>query len=157
MSDRIWCDPCGQWHDPPISIEHPARAAMEASMGRTLSRMGLEDDDIGALARQARELGVRDDAEPGMSHCLDPSTIQQQRDRGWPDVHPEDYCHRCGAHNLSWHVDSDRFNAAMKSLGLTSGAIVCPSCFVEGHEAATGLRASWEVRPSTPFRHAADD
>ena len=61
MSERIWCEPCGQWHQPPERVEHPARKAMEDSMGRTLSRMGIADDAIEELARQARELGVRDD------------------------------------------------------------------------------------------------
>ena len=91
-----------------------------------------------------------------MSPATALAAIADQRGRGWPDFHPEDYCHRCGACNLSWHVDSDRFNAAMEALGLTSTAIVCPACFVEGHEAASGMRTSWELRPSTPFRHLAD-
>ena len=25
--------------------------------------------------------------------------INAQRDAGWPDFHPEDYCHRCGRHD----------------------------------------------------------
>ena len=41
------------------------------------------------------------------------NTMATQRAAGWPDWHPEDYCHRCGGRNASWHVDSDRFNAAM--------------------------------------------
>lgn len=66
--------------------------------------------------------------------------------------HPEDYCQRCSKPNPNWSVDSDRFNAAMKGLGLDSSAIVCPSCFVEGHEKATGMTCSWDLVPGTPFR-----
>ena len=79
--------------------------------------------------------------------------IDEQRRKGWVDFHPEDYCHRCGGRNPSWSVDSDRFNAAF---GPPSEhpyqGIVCPGCFVEAHEAATGLTCSWELVPATPFR-----
>ena len=71
-----------------------------------------------------------------------------------PDWHPEDYCHRCGGRNASWHVDSDRFNAAMGPPTLHRwNGIICPGCFVELHEAATGLTATWTLSPDTPFRH----
>jgi hypothetical protein len=64
--------------------------------------------------------------------------------------HPEDTCERCDRPNIwSWFVPSDRFNLAMEALGLNSGAIVCPVCFVEGHEKATGLRTSWQLVPET--------
>ena len=83
-----------------------------------------------------------------------PSEIDAQRSTGWGEFGPEDYCHRCGAHNIhAWNVPSDRFNSAMEALGLDSGAIVCPSCFVEGHEAATGMRCVWTLVPDGPFRH----
>lgn len=81
------------------------------------------------------------------------AAIDDQRARGWPDFHPEDYCHRCGGRNAPWHVDSDRFNAAM---GLPSEhrwqGIICTGCFVELHESATGMRCSWQLVPATPFR-----
>jgi hypothetical protein len=61
---------------------------------------------------------------------------------------PEDICQRCGGNNIwSWSVDSDRFNAAVNALGLDSGAILCPTCFVDGHELATGLRVTWRLAP----------
>jgi hypothetical protein len=66
--------------------------------------------------------------------------------------HPEDSCERCGNQNPSWSVDSDRFNIAMKALGLERSVIVCPSCFVKGHEKATGMSCSWNLVPGTPFR-----
>lgn len=77
-----------------------------------------------------------------------PEAIVKQRRLGWPDFHPEAYCHRCGARNIhSWWVDSDRFNIAMEALGLDRGTIVCPQCFVEGHHLATGLSTSWRLVP----------
>ena len=82
------------------------------------------------------------------------ATMAAQRAAGWPDWHPEDYCHRCGGRNASWWVDSDRFNAAMgKPAEHRWNGIVCPGCFVELHEAATGLTASWRLVPDPPFRH----
>jgi hypothetical protein len=80
--------------------------------------------------------------------------IDEQRANGWPDFHPEDYCHRCGGRNVSsWFVDSDRFNAALGPSGNHPfNGIVCPGCFVELHEAATGLHTTWKLEPSVPFR-----
>lgn len=85
--------------------------------------------------------------------------IDEQRKFGWPDFHPERYCHRCGGLNVrSWAVDSDRFNAAMGSINqhLWNG-IVCPGCFVDLHEHMTGLKCSWKLAPDTPFRPLGND
>lgn len=74
--------------------------------------------------------------------------IDEQRELGWSDFHPEDYCHKCGNRNIpSWSVDSDRFNAAFGSDHPYQG-IVCPTCFVLAHEAATGLTATWRLVPT---------
>lgn len=82
---------------------------------------------------------------------------QREWDAGWPNIHPEDYCQRCGNRNAgSWSVDSDRFNAAMEAIGLRSTSIVCPSCFVEGHEKATGLKCTWQLVPGTHFSRVQD-
>lgn len=64
----------------------------------------------------------------------------------------ESTCERCGGNNPSWFVDSDRFNASVSALGLTSAAMICPGCFVEGYEKATGMSCSWHLLPGTPFR-----
>lgn len=69
-------------------------------------------------------------------------------------MHPEDRCQVCLGPNPSWVVDSDRFNAAMEALGLDRAAIVCPNCFIVGHQIATCLVTSWELVPGTPFRPA---
>lgn len=83
------------------------------------------------------------------------SEIDEQRALGWPDFHPEDYCHRCGGRNPSWWVDSDRFNMAFGPPEQHPyQGIVCPGCFVEAHEKATGLHCTWMLvpDPTTPFR-----
>lgn len=74
--------------------------------------------------------------------------IDEQRRLGWPDFHPEDYCHRCGGRNPVWWVDSDRFNMAFGPPEQHPyNGIVCPGCFVEAHERATGLRTVWKLTP----------
>lgn len=67
-------------------------------------------------------------------------------------MHPEDVCQRCDQPNPCWSVDSDRFNTAMEALGRDRAAIVCPTCFTEGHVQATGLTCCWKLVPATPFR-----
>ena len=61
--------------------------------------------------------------------------------------HPEYRCQRCGGRNPSWSVASDRFNMACNR-----SEIVCPTCFIFAHEQATGMEASWDLVPATPFR-----
>ena len=65
---------------------------------------------------------------------------------------PENFCDRCDRENVSWFVDSDRWNMAAEALGLPREAILCPSCFVIGHEAATQMTCSWSMQAGTPFR-----
>lgn len=62
-------------------------------------------------------------------------------------MHPEDQCQRCGGININWTVDSDRFNTAANR-----SEIICPTCFVVAHEAATGMSCCWSIQPATPFR-----
>lgn len=77
---------------------------------------------------------------------VNPIYIKRQRASGWPDIHPEDYCHRCGNRNAgSWHADSSLWRVALEGLGCEE-TILCPSCFVEGVEKAMGPGAHWEMR-----------
>lgn len=56
---------------------------------------------------------------------VDPEEIERQRVKGWPDFHPEAYCHRCGTRNVwSWSTDDDVFSEATGD----SGTILCPQC-----------------------------
>lgn len=81
--------------------------------------------------------------------------INAQREKGWVDFHPEDYCHRCGGANPSWFIESDRFNLAFgPPAEHPYQGIVCPGCFVLAHEKATGMRTTWKLVPTDahPFR-----
>lgn len=58
--------------------------------------------------------------------------------------HPEDFCDQCGRPNIVWSVDSDRWNLAVSD----RAKVLCPVCFVEAWEAATGMQAIWELVPT---------
>lgn len=73
--------------------------------------------------------------------------LEVQRERGWPDFHPEDFCGRCGRRNPVWWTPSDVWNEAT---GPERELILCPSCFAVDHEAATGERSCWVFRVETP-------
>ena len=67
---------------------------------------------------------------------IDPATIPAQRAAGWPDFHPEDYCHQCGRPNIrSWHAPE------WVQLTGSDGNILCPVCF-----AALDSNAIWCLR-----------
>ena len=75
--------------------------------------------------------------------------IAEQRAKGWPDLHPEDFCHRCGHRNLSWYVDSALWVEAWAQAEPGIQSVLCPQCFAELWERATGLRITWELRLDT--------
>ena len=95
--------------------------------------------------------------------------IPAQRAAGWPDFHPEDYCHRCGRPNLqSWFVASDLWNAAMRGPdgavieGYPPSEIVCPQCFSQADERLLdGGYRTWQLvseRKCPPLNaHTGDD
>ena len=64
--------------------------------------------------------------------------INEQRAAGWPDMHPEDYCHRCGDKNISWWIDPAVWNPIMRPNGPDApwlwNEIICPQCFTEMFE-----------------------
>ncbi len=73
---------------------------------------------------------------------VDPMEIEHQRDLGWPDFHPERFCHRCGNRNVwAWSVNSKEWNRAVRD----RAAILCPTCFTEMHEAVTGEPSVWNL------------
>ncbi|HZL80408.1 MAG TPA: hypothetical protein VFC06_00455 [Demequina sp.] len=55
--------------------------------------------------------------------------IARQRAAGWPDFHPEDFCHRCGAANVCWFTDSTTWNDVMEDETRWNG-ILCVPCFI---------------------------
>lgn len=79
--------------------------------------------------------------------------IERERTAGWPTIHPEDYCHRCGARNMVWFTSADLWKVATAAWAAETGreGICCPACFADLHEQATGNpRIIWEVRPWSP-------
>jgi hypothetical protein len=85
---------------------------------------------------------------PGRYRSVDAADIAAQRDSGWPDFHPEDFCHRCGNPNVSWFVDNTAWNHVMRE-GNPVGwgqwqEIICIPCFMELAE--THYRAcTWRI------------
>ena len=83
--------------------------------------------------------------------------IAEQRAKGWPDFHPEDYCHRCGRSNICWYTASTLWNEAVPLVS----PILCPQCFVAAWETVTGLSPAWALVPDPdtlpPERVSASD
>lgn len=72
---------------------------------------------------------------------MNPRDIVEQRAAGWPDFHPEDFCHRCGHRNvLRWHAPNELWNAVIRNEdgtvreGYPISEIICPRCFAEACE-----------------------
>lgn len=81
-----------------------------------------------------------------------PKYIADQRERGWPDVHPEDYCHFCGEANPTWCTDRETWLAATAAWAKKTGreGILCPNCFTAMHRAATGATPVWRLSLEIP-------
>lgn len=102
-------------------------------------------------------MAERDDdpVAPRWVEAITPEEVHRQRAAGWPDFHPEEFCHRCGRRNAgSWWVDGDLWNEAVVGRDRGVVDILCPSCFVAEHERETGQTTSWQMVPSTPWRPA---
>jgi hypothetical protein len=71
-----------------------------------------------------------------------PEEIVRQRQLGWPDMHPEDFCHRCGRRNPVWYTSPTVWNAVTEARRRETGrdSVLCPSCFVELHEQQFGVQ-----------------
>ena len=105
--------------------------------------LGMVLDVIVHLAAQRDEARQRLVAWQPVS----PAAIESQRSLGWPDFHPEDFCHRCGTRNPLWFTDRETWIAATAQWAADTGreGICCPKCFVEMHEAATGRQVMWSL------------
>jgi hypothetical protein len=78
---------------------------------------------------------------------VDPASIVDQRAKGWPDFHAEDFCHRCGNRNVvPWFTDNPTWNAAEDELH----EILCPTCMTRDYERKTNTHPIWELRLSVP-------
>lgn len=79
------------------------------------------------------------------AEAVTPETIAEQRALGWPDFHPEDFCHRCGRRNVCWFVDSLLWNEVDDVNGRVS--ILCPTCFARKWESLyPDQPVIWELR-----------
>jgi hypothetical protein len=89
---------------------------------------------------------------PSWVHSVLPGEIHRQRSLGWPDFHPEDFCHRCGHRNIVWYANPDDWALATAELPRGVLEILCPSCFVTLREAAqpTGRGFGWHVTFVSP-------
>ncbi len=67
--------------------------------------------------------------------------IAKQRLLGWPDFHPEDFCHLCGNKNPVWFASNELWNSVISS----PTGILCPLCFTKLYEEKTGhTNTIWE-------------
>lgn len=74
-------------------------------------------------ADRLRELENDRGFAPWWVEAVRPDEIPKQRERGWPDFHPEDFCHRCGHRNPVWSVDGPWPFSKLED------TILCPSCY----------------------------
>jgi hypothetical protein len=88
----------------------------------------------------------------GPPRSVSPAEIARQRELGWPDFYPEDYCHICGGDNPPWVTDRETWLIATKEWASRTGreGICCPSCFARMYFKATGVGVIWNVRPELP-------
>lgn len=84
--------------------------------------------------------------KPNWPAPIDPAEIDEQRAKGWPDFHPETYCHKCGRTNPTWWIDTAMWN---QTHGDDYVTVLCPSCFTIAWEKQAGGRIIWELRPDT--------
>lgn len=79
--------------------------------------------------------------------------LDAQRRKGWPDFHPEDFCHRCGGPNTTWWVANDVWDYVMRPGGAWEqwNGIICPSCFGEMAGCHFELKIDPETRDGKAF------
>lgn len=80
---------------------------------------------------------------------MDIEEIKRQRELGWPDFHPEDYCHICGSPNISWVADLEDWLTATSKWASETGreGICCPSCFLKMYEEASNKKTILVIAP----------
>lgn len=158
MSDEqfhpaVFCERCGterkQWTEgnddliAPCSVCPPGPPeSLRCPCGAAYSSMRHKPDCEWWAEQQRRAMRPKD-----RSLAEDPAA-----------PHPEETCHRCGRANITWFVDSNLWNAAMRipddseigyhtREGYPDSEIVCPPCFVDAYETDNGKLFGWELRP----------
>ena len=82
---------------------------------------------------------------PAYAMSVIPGEIIRQRSLGWPDFHPETFCHLCGRRNINWWTHGPEWLEATSDLPRKELEILCPVCFVNEHERVTGHRFAWHM------------
>jgi hypothetical protein len=79
---------------------------------------------------------------------VNPAWIEEQRELGWPDMHPEDFCHICGIRNPTWFISRKDWLIGTLEWAIKTGreGICCPTCFQEMYEEATGVKTVLKFR-----------
>lgn len=125
----------GKYRAPCADLRCPAHATGD-----------FRDCECGGWKRWAQtryEEEHRPVTQPTLGVALD--EIDRQRSLGWPDFHPEDFCHRCGHPNTrSWFTARETWEEA--KINGRWNEIICPSCFSELWERAIGRHATFELR-----------
>lgn len=80
---------------------------------------------------------------PAWVQSVTPAEIVRQRQLGWPDFHPEDFCHICGHRNPIWSAPAEDWSTVIDG----HGGIFCPSCWVTLYESVVGHRVGWWLTP----------
>src|SRR5690606_23608095 len=91
------------------------------------------------LAQVSRLYGI--DTAGTKPRAVAPELIEQQREKGWPDFHPEDYCHKCGDRiDPNWCASREDWTAATSVWAQETGreGICCIRCFAGMLSEATG-------------------
>lgn len=78
--------------------------------------------------------------------CLWIRDIHQRRKK---KTHPEDYCHRCGGRNMSWHTDNETWNELTRVEGQEVPGIICPLCLDELDREKRDDGSHWYITKET--------
>lgn len=75
-----------------------------------------------------------------LTKVVDPEWIKEQRTLKWPDMHPEDFCHKCGCPNPDWSAPMAEWLFATEKWRAETGreGICCPKCFQDMYSEAMG-------------------
>ena len=77
---------------------------------------------------------------------VSPNYIEYQRKLGWPDIHPEDYCHRCGVEFDPWYTERSTWLDGTRQWSAETGreGICCMTCFTEMYR-KEGKYVQWHL------------
>lgn len=90
---------------------------------------------------------------------VDVAYIEAQRLAGWPDIHPEDYCHKCGVAFEPWFTDRETWLAGTSAWAAQTGreGICCMPCFIEMFKENTGREPMWRLSEVVTASSLTDD